>query len=505
MKKGKVYLVGAGPGDPGLLTLKAKKALEEADVVIYDYLANKRFLNFCKEEAEKIYVGKKGGAHTLPQEEINKLLVKKAEEGKTIVRLKGGDPFLFGRGGEEAETLFEENISFEVIPGITSAIAVPAYAGIPVTHRNYTSTLAIITGHEAEDKEESKIDFSALSKIGTLIFLMGVKNLPNIVKRLMEEGKSPETPVAVIQWGTLPKQKTATGTLKNIVEKVKEKGITAPAIIIIGEVVKLREKFNWFETKPLFGKKIVVTRTREQASKLVEKLEELGAMCYEIPTIKIEAVVDEKIYQTIEKLSSYDWIIFTSENGVKFFFKVLWEKGKDLRVLGNSKVAVIGSSTKTFLENMGIRADLIPEKEFTQEGLISAFSRIDIKDKNILIPRAKEAREVLPQRLKEMGAKVDVLPVYETKTCEESKEKLRNIFEEGVDIVTFTSSSTVKNFFKLIEETERSYLKDILFASIGPITSATLRKFGFEPHIEAKEYTIEGLVNAIKNFLKNRG
>jgi len=505
VKKGKVYLVGAGPGDPGLLTLKAKKALEEADVVIYDYLANKRFLNFCKEEAEKIYVGKKGGAHTLPQEEINKLLVKKAEEGKTIVRLKGGDPFLFGRGGEEAEALFEENISFEVIPGITSAIAVPAYAGIPVTHRNYTSTLAIITGHEAEDKEESKIDFSALSKIGTLIFLMGVKNLPNIVKRLMEEGKSPETPVAVIQWGTLPKQKTATGTLKNIVEKVKEKGITAPAIIIIGEVVKLREKFNWFETKPLFGKKIVVTRTREQASKLVERLEELGAMCYEIPTIKIEAVVDEKIYQTIEKLSSYDWIIFTSENGVKFFFKVLWEKGKDLRVLGNSKVAVIGSSTKTFLENMGIRADLIPEKEFTQEGLISAFSRIDIKDKNILIPRAKEAREVLPQRLKEMGAKVDVLPVYETKTCEESKEKLRNILEEGVDIVTFTSSSTVKNFFKLIEETERSYLKDIVFASIGPITSATLREFGFEPHIEAKEYTIEGLVNAIKNFLKNRG
>ncbi len=505
MKKGKVYLVGAGPGDPGLLTLKAKKALEEADVIIYDYLANPKFLNFCKKGAEKIYVGKKGGAHTLPQEEINKLLVKKAEEGKTIVRLKGGDPFLFGRGGEEAEALFEENISFEVIPGITSAIAVPAYAGIPVTHRNYTSTLAIITGHEAEDKEESKIDFSALSKIGTLIFLMGVKNLPNIVKRLMEEGKSPETPVAVIQWGTLPKQKTTTGTLKNIVEKVKEKGITAPAIIIIGEVVKLREKFNWFETKPLFGKKIVVTRTREQASKLVEKLEELGAMCYEIPTIKIEAVVDEKIYQTIEKLSSYDWIIFTSENGVKFFFKVLWEKGKDLRVLGNSKVAVIGSSTKTFLENMGIRADLIPEKEFTQEGLISAFSRIDIKDKNILIPRAKEAREVLPQRLKEMGAKVDVLPVYETKTCEESKEKLRNVLEEGVDIVTFTSSSTVKNFFKLIEETERSYLKDILFASIGPITSATLRKFGFEPHIEAKEYTIEGLVNAIKNFLKNRG
>jgi len=505
VKKGKVYLVGAGPGDLGLLTLKAKKVLEEADVVIYDYLANKRFLDFCKEEAEKIYVGKKEGAHTLPQEEINKLLVKKAEEGKTIVRLKGGDPFLFGRGGEEAEALFEENISFEVIPGITSAIAVPAYAGIPVTHRNYTSTLAIITGHEAEDKEESKIDFSALSKIGTLIFLMGVKNIPNIAKRLIEEGKSPEIPVAVIQWGTLPKQKTATGTLKNIVERVKEKGITAPAIIIVGEVVELREKFNWFETKPLFGKKIIVTRTREQASKLVEKLEELGAMCYEIPTIKIEALVNDKIYQTIEKLPSYDWIIFTSENGVKVFFKILWEKGRDVRVLGNSKIAVIGSSTKAFLEKMGIRADLIPEKEFTQEGLVSAFSRIDIKDKNILIPRAKEAREFLPQKLKEIGAKVDVLPVYETKTCEESKERLKNILKEGVDIVTFTSSSTVKNFFRLIEETEKDSLKNIVFASIGPITSVTLKEFGFEPHIEAKEYTIEGLVNAIENFFKNRG
>ena len=505
MKKGKVYLVGAGPGDLGLLTLKAKKVLEEADVVIYDYLANKRFLDFCKEEAEKIYVGKKEGAHTLPQEEINKLLVKKAEEGKTIVRLKGGDPFLFGRGGEEAEALFEENISFEVIPGITSAIAVPAYAGIPVTHRNYTSTLAIITGHEAEDKEESKIDFSALSKIGTLIFLMGVKNIPNIAKRLIEEGKSPEIPVAVIQWGTLPKQKTATGTLKNIVERVKEKGITAPAIIIVGEVVELREKFNWFETKPLFGKKIIVTRTREQASKLVEKLEELGAMCYEIPTIKIEALVNDKIYQTIEKLPSYDWIIFTSENGVKVFFKILWEKGRDVRVLGNSKIAVIGSSTKAFLEKMGIRADLIPEKEFTQEGLVSAFSRIDIKDKNVLIPRAKEAREFLPQKLKEIGAKVDVLPVYETKTCEESKERLKNILKEGVDIVTFTSSSTVKNFFRLIEETEKDSLKNIVFASIGPITSVTLKEFGFEPHIEAKEYTIEGLVNAIENFFKNRG
>lgn len=500
MKKGKVYLVGAGPGDPGLLTIKAKKVLEKADVIIYDYLANKRFLDFCKKEAEKIYVGKKGGSHTLPQDEINKLLVKKAKEGKIVVRLKGGDPFLFGRGGEEAEALIEENIPFEVIPGITSAIAVPAYAGIPVTHRNYTSTLAIITGHEAEGKEESKIDFSALAKIGTLVFLMGMKNLSYITKRLVEEGKSPDTPVAVIQWGTLPIQKTAEGTLENITEKVEEKGITAPAIIVVGEVAKLRDKFNWFETKPLFGKKIIITRTREQASKLVEKLEELGALCYEIPTIKIEPVLDETIDQTIQNLHKYDWIIFTSENGVRIFLEHLFKSGKDLRTLGHSKIAVIGKATKNILESYGIFSDLIPEKEYTQEGLISAFSSLDIRGKTILIPRAKEARDLLPEKLKEFGAKVDVLPVYETKICEESRKELKEVLNKGVDIITFTSSSTVKNFFKLIDEAQKEKLKNIIFASIGPITSATLREFGFEPHIEAEEYTIDGLVRVIKDY-----
>ncbi|WP_038055463.1 uroporphyrinogen-III C-methyltransferase [Thermodesulfobacterium hydrogeniphilum] len=505
MKKGKVYLVGAGPGDPGLFTLKGKKVLEEADVIIYDYLANVKLLNFCKENVEKIYVGKKGGAHTLPQEKINKLLVKKAKEGKTVVRLKGGDPFLFGRGGEEAEELQKEGIPFEIIPGITSAIAVPAYAGIPVTHRNFTSTLAIITGHEAEGKEESKINFSALSKIGTLVFLMGVKNLPYIIENLIKEGKSPETPVAVIQWGTLPKQKTVTGVLKNIVEKVKKTGVTAPAIIIVGEVVRLREKFNWFETKLLFGKKVVVTRTREQASKLVENLEALGAYCYEIPAIKIEPLLNENILEVIKKISNYKWIIFTSENGVKIFFKILWEAGKDWRAFGNTKIAVIGASTKKALEKLGIKPDLVPAKDFTQEGLINEFAKLDIKNNLILIPRAKEARELLPEKLKEMGAKVEILPIYETKICEESKKELKKALEEGVDIITFTSSSTVKNFFKLCEDLDKEKLKDLIFASIGPITSSTLRDFGFEPHIEAKEYTIEGLVNAIAEYFKIRG
>lgn len=504
MKKGKVYLIGAGPGDPGLITLKAKKILEEADVVIYDYLANPKFLDFCKKDAEKIYVGKKAGQHTLSQEEINHLIVKKAKEGKKIARLKGGDPFLFGRGGEEAEELVKEGISFEVIPGITSAIAVPAYAGIPVTHRDYTSTLAIITGHEAEGKEESKINFAALSKIGTLVFLMGVKNLSYIVEKLIKNGKSSDTPVAVIQWGTLPNQKTACGTLKNIVEEVEKKDIKAPAIIVIGEVVKLRDKLNWFENKPLYGKKIVITRTREQASKLAEKLEELGALCYEIPTIKIEPVIDQNFYKILENLSQYHWIIFTSQNTVKIFFQELWKLGKDLRILGKAKIAVIGKATQKTLEEFKIKPDLMPEDEFTQEGLVSAFSKIEIKDKFILIPRAKNARDVLPEKLKEMGANVRILPIYETRVCYESKQELDEILKEKPDMIIFTSSSTVKNFFELCKEIKRDSFKDLIFASIGPVTSQTLRDFGFEPHIEAKEYTIDGLVEAIKNFYERQ-
>ncbi len=500
MKKGKVYLIGAGPGDPGLITLKAKKVLEEADVVIYDYLANKRFLDFCKKDAEKIYVGKKEGTHTLSQEEINCLLIEKAKEGKIVARLKGGDPFLFGRGGEEAEELAKEDISFEIIPGITSAIAVPAYAGIPVTHRDYTSTLAIITGHEAEDKEESKINFSALSQIETLVFLMGVKNLPNIIEKLIKNGKSPDTPVAVIQWGTLPQQKTVLGSLKNIIDEVKKKNIQAPAIIVIGEVVKLRDKINWFEKKPLFGKKIIITRTREQASKLVEKLEELGALCYEIPTIKIQPIINQEFYEVLENLSQYHWIIFTSQNSIKIFFQELWNLGKDLRVLGSSKIAVIGKATQKTLEEFKIKPDLIAKDEFTQEGLISAFSEIEIKNKLILLPRAKIARDILPEKLKEKGANIKVLPIYETQICYESKEELIRVLEEKPDMIIFTSSSTVKNFFKLFEGIKKDSLKNLAFASIGPVTSQTLKEFGFEPHIEAKEYTIEGLVEAIKNF-----
>jgi len=500
-KKGKVYLVGAGPGDPGLITVKGLKVLEKADTVIYDYLANPELLSHCREDAELIYVGKKGGSHTLSQEEINKLLAKKALEGKLVVRLKGGDPFLFGRGGEEIEELIKHDIPFEVIPGVTSAIAVPAYAGIPVTHRNFTSTLAIVTGHEAEGKEESRIDFSALAKLGTLVFLMGVKNLPYIVGNLIKEGKSQDTPCAVIQWGTTPKQKLATGTLENIVDKVAEAGITAPAIIVVGEVVSLREKFKWFENKPLFGKRILVTRTREQASKLKEALVELEAQVFEVPTIKVEYILNDETLTKLKELPKYDWLVFTSENGVLAFFSALAKLDLDLRFIANQKVAVIGPGTESALKKYFIKPDLIPEKDYTQEGLLSAFSSVDLKGKRVLLLRAKVAREVLPKGLAELGANVEILPIYETKLPEESKEKLISILRQGVDVITFTSSSTVENFFKLLERTEVE-LSKVLFAVIGPITANTLRQYGFEPEIIAKENTIPGLVSAILEYFE---
>lgn len=499
MKKGKVYLVGAGPGDPGLITVKGIKALNKAEVVVYDYLANPKLLSHVPPEAERIYVGKKGGSHTLSQEGINRLLVKKALEGKTVVRLKGGDPFIFGRGGEEIEALLAEDIPFEVIPGITSAFAVPAYAGIPVTHREYTSTLALITGHEAEGKEDSAIDWEALARIGTLIFLMGMKNLPRICENLLQNGRSPDTPVTVIQWGTTPRQRMAEGTLSNIVERVKEAGLSAPAIILVGEVARLREKFRWFETKPLFGKKVVVTRTREQASQLVEALEEAGAECIEIPTIKIVAPESfEPLDQAIQGIETFDWVIFTSQNAVKYFGERLRALGRDARSLYRTKLAVIGTATAASLAEMGLKADLIPS-EFRAEGLIAAFEKMEIAGKKILLPRAEEAREILPKKLRDFGAEVKVVPAYRTVLPEESREALLSALKEGVDLITFTSSSTAKNLFKLLEGHE-SLLEGVVLASIGPITSETLKKLGHPPQIEAREYTIPGLVSAILDY-----
>ncbi len=496
----KVYLIGAGPGDPGLITLKAIKAIEQADVVVYDYLANPRLLSYARAEAEKIYVGKKGGHHTLSQEGINQLLVEKAKQGKVVARLKGGDPFLFGRGGEEAEILVEAGIPFEVIPGVTSAIAAPAYAGIPVTHREHTSTFSMVTGHEDPTKQGSAIDWAALAKIGTIAFLMGMKNLPRICENLIREGKPADTPVAVIRWGSTPRQRVVTSTLADIVQRVEEARLGPPSIILVGEVVRLREKLNWFEIKPLFGKRILVTRTREQASQLVELLEDLGAECLEVPTIKIEPLEDYQVLdQALTTLEDFDWVVFTSVNGVRYFFERLFAAGKDVRALAGAKLAAIGQATGQALKDYGLQVDLLP-KEFRAEGLIAAFEELGVSGNKILIPRALEAREILPQRLQEMGAEVLVAPTYRTVIPEEEAARARELLHEGVDVVTFTSSSTAKNLLAMLGDEAQTLLSGVVRASIGPITSATLRKAGVPPQIEAREFTIPALVEAIREY-----
>ncbi|MCK5098063.1 MAG: uroporphyrinogen-III C-methyltransferase, partial [Desulfobacteraceae bacterium] len=412
---GKIFLIGAGPGDPGLITLKAMECIKTADVVVYDYLAAPALLEYAKDDSEIIYVGKKGGNHTLSQDGINDLLIQKAKQGLTIARLKGGDPFIFGRGGEEAELIADNNIPFEIVPGVTSAIAAPAYAGIPLTHREHSSSVSIITGHEDPTKKDSTMEWESFAKSpNTLVFLMGVKNLPGIVENLQKHGKDPQTPVALVRWGTTPKHKSVTGTLENIVGNVQKAGLKSPAIIIIGSVVTLKDKLTWFENLPLLGKKIVVTRARAQASDLISLLRKYGAECIEIPTIKINPPKDiQPLEKSIDNIDSFDWVIFTSVNGVKFFFDTLYSQNKDVRVLGHLKFACIGPVTKQKLKEYGIISDVLPET-YKAESVVKAFSNIKIKDKNILIPRAKEARAILPQELIKMGAIVKEVTAYET-------------------------------------------------------------------------------------------
>jgi uroporphyrinogen III methyltransferase/synthase len=507
-KKGKVYLVGAGPGDPGLLTLKAKACLEEADVVIYDYLANEAFLNHTDEKAELIYVGKKGGSHTMSQEDINKLIVERAQQGLTVVRLKGGDPFIFGRGGEEAEELSKAGVSFEVVPGVTSAIAVPAYAGIPLTHRDYTSTVAFITGHEDPTKETSSIAWDKLTNAaGTLVFLMGVGNLSRIAKSLMENGRSPDTPVALIHRGTVPEQKTVVGTLKDIAERAEREGLKPPAIIVVGEIVNLREALNWFENKPLFGKRIVVTRAREQASGFLACLNELGAACVEFPTIQVVPPKTwDAIDRAIRRLERYQWLLFTSVNGVKYFFNRLENLGLDIRVLKDMKVGAIGPKTAEAVYKKGIKPDLIPD-EYRAEAVVEAFKKWDVKGIKILMPRADKAREILPAELVKMGASVDEIPAYQTVQPDHDKGLVKGMLENGeIDMVTFTSSSTVSNFVEMFRD-ERQHLKEwmakVAVACIGPITAKTAEKEGLSVRLISEEYTIEGLTKAIVHYFSS--
>lgn len=503
-KQGIVYLVGAGPGDPGLITVKGLECIKKAEVLVYDRLASKRLLSYAPRNCEMIYVGKLPDRHTLRQEEINQLLVDKGLEGKVVTRLKGGDPYVYGRGGEEGELLRANNVPFEVVPGITSAISVPAYAGIPVTHRDCTSSFAIITGHEDPTKDESSIAWDKISTgIGTLVFLMGVGNLPFIVKNLVDNGRSADTPVALIRWGTRPEQEVLTGTLSDIVQKVRDAGFTSPAIIIVGEVVKLRDTLSWFEQKPFFGKRVVVTRSREQASDLSRRIEEMGGEAWEFPAIEIADPDDfGPMDEAIARIDSYQWLIFTSVNGVDSFFTRLRHHGRDIRDLKGAKLCAIGPKTKERLENLCLQVEYVPS-EYRAEAVIEGLRGKLNPGDNVLLPRADIARAILPETLQgEMGANVDNVVAYRTVRGGGDATLLRELLQEGmIHYVTFTSSSTVKNFVELLDaDNIHELLKGVKLVSIGPITSEAARDLGLTIDIEAEEYTIDGLVEALRKI-----
>jgi uroporphyrinogen III methyltransferase / synthase len=501
-----IYLVGSGPGDPGLFTVKGVRCMEEADAVVYDRLAPAALLAYARPEAEKIYVGKKPGNPTMSQEEINSLLVDLGRAGKTVVRLKGGDPYIFGRGGEEALALKEAGLSFEVVPCVTSGIAAPAYAGIPVTHRNISTSVAFVTGHEDPTKDRTDVDWEKLANgADTLVLYMGVGRVGEISKGLVAAGRSQETPVACIRWGTVPEQRTVTGTLENIADRVAEAGLKPPAIIVVGDVVALREGgLDWYERRPLFGRRVVVTRARAQAGGLSAELEKLGAEVFEFPTIEI--VPPEEfgpLDAAIHELDSFSLIVFTSVNSVEAFLERLGHHGLDLRAVPrDAKVAAIGPATAERIERAGLRVDVVPE-EYRAEGLIEALDAGQLAGERVLIPRAKVAREILPDSLREAGAEVVVPPAYESVPSFKGKEELSLRLRSGdIDCVTFTASSTVENFVGAFGAEEAARLvAGTRVACIGPITADTARKRGLRVDAEADEYTIPGLVEAVMNLL----
>ena len=503
MKTGKVYLIGAGPGDLELITLKGFKIIQEVDAIVYDRLVNPSLLRYRKTTSEVFYVGKSSDHHTLSQEKINELLVQLAKEGKNVARVKGGDPYVFGRGGDECEALFNNEIQFEVVPGITSAIAAPSYAGIPVTHRNIAVDFTVVTGHENPHKENSQINWEILANTtGTLIFLMGIGNLANIVDRLTFFGKSVETPVALIHMGTRSEQKVVTGRLQDIVAIAKDNHIKSPTVIVVGDVVNLREVLSWYEKKPLFGKRITVTRTREQASVLSEALEKLGAESWEFPTIRINEDIDHiELKKALNNIEMYTWLVFTSVNAFNAFRKVLIEERIDIRKLNKIKICAIGSETKKAIEEIGMFVDVIPEK-FVAEDLDKALRGKVNSDDKVLIPRSNLGRKILLEVLNGLAGEVTEVTVYET-VIEDNNDKLlylEKIEHNEIHMITFTSSSTVDNFIKLLGEESIEILKTIPIASIGPITSKCLLKYGLDVTIEAKEHSIQGLVRAIQDY-----
>jgi uroporphyrinogen III methyltransferase/synthase len=507
--KGKVFIVGAGPGDIGLLTIKGLRCLQKAQVVIYDFHLNAQVLNYINHDAEFIYAGKRGGHHTMTQDEINAILIKKAKEGKIICRLKGGDPFVFGRGGEEAEALSREEIEFEIVPGVSSSVAAPAYSGIPLTHRLYSSSFAVIPGYEDITKKESAIDWSKLATgVSTLVFLMAVKNIDMITQKLIENGRSPDTPVAVIRWGTRPDQKTLVGTLKDISGVMKEKDIKPPATMVVGDVVRLRESLKWYEKKPLFGHRVLVTREHMEG---FEPLEELGAEIIEFPTIEVVPPVSyEDLDKSIDNIDIYNWLIFTSRNGVKYFFKRVFDRDRDIRDLKGIKICAIGTMTAKEIKKYGIKTDLIPD-EFSAEGLIKFIQEFEgsrgkgLKGVRFLLPRAEKAREVFPEKVRELGGEIDIPVTYRTVKPESRGKRLRRFLKEGkISIATFTSAATFNNFREIMGEDADELLKEVTIAVIGPVTAKAIEKAGLHVDIMPKEATIETLVEEIIKWALNR-
>lgn len=503
MKKGKVYLIGTGPGDPDLITLKGIEYLKRADVVVHDQLVGYLILDYANSSAEKIYVGKTGNKHFVEQDQINMLLVAKALSGKTVARLKGGDPFVFGRGGEEAQFLKKNGIEFEIVPGVTSAIAVPAYAGIPVTHRGVSSSVAVVTGHEDPLKKKSSINWKGLATgTDTLVFLMGMANLPNIVTRLMESGRAPGTPVAIIKDGTLPAQEIVTGTLKTIVAKAKKQNMSAPAVIVIGEVVRFRNNIKWFDTMPLFGKSVLITRASLQAGHLERLLAKRSASPVLIPLIKIiPATGDNDLDNAVMGIRDYDWLILTSVNGAELFFRKLFELGMDARALAGVKVGAIGPATSECLAKYGIAVDYVPGR-YTGRGLVSGMKKKNVSGKKILLLRADLADAEITNGLKNLGAIITEHVIYHTVRPRSASSEIKKLISSGkIDIITFTSSSTVTNFVHGLTARQIQSIKSII-ACIGPKTAATARKAGLKVHIVAKEQTIPGLVQAVEDYFR---
>jgi uroporphyrinogen III methyltransferase / synthase len=502
MAVGLVSLVGAGPGDPGLLTLAGRDRLAAADVVVYDRLVSPALLEHCRADAEVIFAGKSPAGHTLTQDAINELLVKEGRAGKRVVRLKGGDPFVFGRGGEEAIALASAGVAFEVIPGVTSAVAAPAYAGVPVTHRGIASSFAVITGHEDDAKEESAVDWAKLATaVDTLVILMGAAALPTISKALIAGGRSPETPAVSVYWGSTPEQRSIAAPLASIADTVREAGLGTPLLTVVGDVAGLREHMSWFESRPLFGKRILVTRTRQQASAISDLLRREGAVPVELPSLEMVPSADEEgARKAVEKLlfGLYFLCVFTSANAVDHFWRSLLSRGLDARVFGDCRIAAIGGATAEALLQRGLKADIIAGRS-TSEGLLAELSGWDVDGELVLIPRAGEATDVLPGGLRERGAQVDELILYESRPPAEVDPEALDLIRKGMlDAATFASSSSVRNLASLLgADFER--LKRVVIACIGGVTAETAREYGLQVAVESPEQRVEALVEALRD------